>query len=367
MNSTRIALGTACLALVVTAADTRSQEYMSPAGECGFDLEDRGFYTFEDFQYFKAPVADIRTPRHVARAYRDAPFPYSAGTQGVDSTASNLFFDGSFGETFPFMGWNLEPGDIPNCMSAAGYSTFFQASAHILLDTDSPSNPVINTDYRVGFGLSGRPFRSFRALAFRAHAFHESTHIGDEYALEASRDPAFQRWNVSYEAIEGFLALDHYRNTHRFFMPAYVRAYGGARRLTNLFDVFSPWTAAFDEFVTSSTNGSNPLLASEQWEQQLGGELYLRGWLSDHLDHGHFYKWQYMMAAVDIARVNLLDVAAPGMVWSTHAMAGLVWGDHFNAKRSNQLTLNWYRGVNPHGQFRNSELEWLGLTLTIRF
>ena len=341
--------------------------YESDSGICGFDLEDRGFYTFEDFQYFKPPVADLRKARHTARVYRDTPLPYSAGAAGVDSTSANLFFDGSFGESFPFIGWNFEEGDIPNCMRAAGVTTFLRASAHVLIDTDQTSNPVMNTDYRIGFGLSGRPLKAFRPLAFKLHLFHESTHIGDEYVLEATEDPDFRRWNVSYEAVELLASLDHFDPTASWGLPAYVRAYGGGRRLTSLFDIFSDFRLEYDQYVTRDTFGPTPLLVASQWEAQTGAELYLRAWAADHLNHGHFFKWQYTVAAVDVSRLNLLDVANPETVWSTHAMVGLVWGDHFNAQNSNQLTLDWYRGVNPHGQFRNSELDWIGVTLTVRF
>ena len=334
---------------------------------CGFDLEDRRFYTFDDFQYFKPPIADIRTPRTTARLYRDEPLPFTAGAAGVDSTSTSVFFDGSFGETFPFMGWNLEPGDITNCMSAAGLVTYFQASAHTLVDLSQNSNPVVNTDYRVGFGLSGRPLRAFRPLAFKLQAFHESTHLGDEYTLNAAEVPAFRRYNVSYEALEALLALDYFDHGGGFWTPAYVRVYGGGRRLTSGFDLFSPWKREFEEYVTLDTFGPDPLLAASQYEIQLGGELFIRSWEADHQSHGHFWKWQYIMGAVDLSRSNLLDPVNPKTVWSTHAMVGVVWGEYFQAKGSNQLAIDWYRGVNPHGQFRDSELEYFSLTLSIRF
>lgn len=354
-------------AFVSPAPAFAQHETQTPAGACGFDIEDRGFYTFEDFQYFKPPVADIRTPRHVARVYRDTPLPYSAGVQGVDSTSTDLFFDGSFGETFPFLGWNFEDGDIRDCMSVAGIATFFQASAHVLLDLDQTSNPLMNTDYRIGFGMSGRPLRSFRPFAFKLHLFHESSHIGDEYVLEASEDPGFRRWNVAYEAVEVLGALDYFDPGGSWGWPAYLRAYGGGRRLTRFFNVFEAFELEFDQYVTRDTFGPTPLLLANQWEIQTGAELFLQGWSPDHLGHGHFWKWQYTMAAVDIARVNRFDTAAPESVWSTHAMVGLVWGAHFNAQNSNQLSLDWYRGVNPHGQFRTAETDWIGLTLTLRF
>ena len=363
------ALRAALAALPLLWADPASAQhaYMSPAGECGFDLEDRGFYTFEDFQYFKPPPADIRTPRHSARVYKAEPLPFSGGVAGVDSTDTDIFFDGSFGETFQFIGWNLEPGDISNCMRAAGITTFIQASAHVLIDTNLSSRPVMNTDYRLGFGLAGRPLRIFRPLSFKVHLFHESSHIGDEYVLEASEVPGFRRWNISYEAVEALLAVDHFDDGEWWGWPAYMRVYGGGRRLTSFFDISEPWKGGFEEYVTRDTFGQRPLLVASDWETQAGAEFYLRAWEADHLGHGHFFKWQYTMAAVDLQRTSLLDVATPTQMWSTHAMLALVWGDYFNARSSNQLAAEWYRGVNPHGQFRNSELDYWALSLTIRF
>ncbi|MDH3222421.1 MAG: DUF1207 domain-containing protein [Gemmatimonadota bacterium] len=367
MYRSLVLVATFLLALSSPALVSAQHETETAYGRCGFDIDDRGFYTFEDFQYFKPPVADIRTPRHVARLYEDTPLPYSGGAQGVDSTSTHAFFDGSFGETFPFLGWNLEEGEIRDCMSAAGVATFFQASAHVLIDLVQSSNPVMNTDYRIGFGLSGRPLKSFRPLAFKVHLFHESTHIGDEYVLEAAEDPAFRRWNVSYEAVEVLGALDYFDPGGSWGWPAYMRVYGGGKRLTSFFNVFEPFRLEFDQYLTRDSFGQTPLLLATQWEAQTGAEFFLQAWPSDHLGHGHFWKWQYSMAAVDVSRVNRLDVADPESVWSTHAMIGLVWGAHFNAQRSNQLTVDWYRGVNPHGQFRTAETDWIGLTLTLRF
>ncbi len=356
------------LLLVKSPDALRAQGHRAgEVGQCAFDVEDRGFYTFEDFQYFKPPAADIRTPRHTARVYQSTPLAYSAGPAGVDSTSTHLFFDGSFGETFQLLGWNYEPGDIDNCMRAAGVSLFAQASAHILIDTQLSSHPVMNTDYRIGAGFTGRPFRGFRPFSFKIQFFHESSHIGDEYVLSAAPVPEFKRWNVSYEAIEALVSLDRYDEADFWGWPVYLRAYGGGRRLTSFFDVTEPWKNRFEEFITRDTFGQAPLLLAHQWEAQAGGEIYLDAWEPNHVDHGHFWKWQYTMAAVDFSRTSLLDTVTPETMWSTHAMLGLVWGEYFNAKRSNQLALEYYRGVNPHGQFRNSELDFWALAFTVRF
>ena len=68
-------------------------------------------------------------------------------------------------------------------------------------DFNDDSNPIVDTDYRFGatlklaYGLADSTSLNVKYIPFA----HESTHLGDEYTIIASRSPVFERINVSYE------------------------------------------------------------------------------------------------------------------------------------------------------------------------
>ena len=141
----------------------------------------------EDYQHFKPILADVRASHNHLRLYRAGGVPFSNST----SQGDHWFVDASFGERFSLVGYsfstpNREPLRIP------GVSMFVEGASHILVDLNTESRDVINADYRVGLGVAMRlPFAPF--LAFQSRFFHESSHIGDEYTLFASRQPEFRR------------------------------------------------------------------------------------------------------------------------------------------------------------------------------
>jgi hypothetical protein len=84
-------------------------------------------------------------------------------------------------------------------------------SFHVIEDFKDTSNPIVDTDYRFGFmtkfqyGLKKEGLRL--GVRFIPWA-HESTHLGDEYVILASRNPSFERINVSYERWEYGISLE---------------------------------------------------------------------------------------------------------------------------------------------------------------
>ena len=154
----------------------------------------------EDFQYFRPIVADVRTSQNHLRLYRAGEVPFSNST----SQGDHWFVDGSFGERFSLLGYNFStPNQEP--LRIPGVSLFVDGASHLLIDLNTESRDVINADYRIGLGVAVRaPFARF--LAFQYRFSHESSHIGDEYTLFASRQPSFRRYNVSCEANELYAA-----------------------------------------------------------------------------------------------------------------------------------------------------------------
>ncbi|HQV30567.1 MAG TPA: DUF1207 domain-containing protein [Calditrichia bacterium] len=319
------------------------------ASFAALNAQDGRFYTMEDEQYFKPMIANIRTPVNHIRMYRDEPVPFV----NSEREGKHTFWDVAFGGYFPLVGVRFGAvGDNP--MRRSGLALYVSGSAHVLQDFDAYSSDIINTDYRIGGGAVMRFPASLNFLSLRYRYFHESSHVGDEFTLGASGDDEFRRYNVSYEANEVYLAGDHYANENEGFLTlSYVRLYGGFRALTKepLFEDFSDP----GEEAALKTAGKN--------ESQLGGEVFLQAWRRPYL----FIIPQYFVVAADFYRRDRYAVVDPASVWSTHVVAGAILGRYFDNGRTVRWTINYYKGVNPHGQFRSGEIEYVGLDVAIGF
>ncbi|KAA3609345.1 MAG: DUF1207 domain-containing protein [Calditrichaeota bacterium] len=320
-------------------------------------------YFLQDFQYFKPLLADIRSPHNHSRFYQADAVRFSNNDEGRDDTG-HIFFDPSFGEYFPFLGFNFAEEDPDKAMNLPGLALFIAGSAHMMLDFYTVSNDVINTDYRVGVGAAMR-FPIIHKLSARYRYFHESTHLGDEYTLSASLDPDFRRYNVSYEASELYLALDHYiHDPGHWGYFSYGRIYGGQRWLNN--DSFAGHTGMYGD--------AEPLLLAEKTELELGVEIVLQGWEAP--DKNPDWGWlrrllapQFIFAAGDFQKSNKYAVDDPQQEWSNNIVLGIIYGKYFALKgeRTVRWQLNFYDGINPHGQFRMEDLSYLGLDYIIDF
>ncbi len=314
-----------------------------------------GFYALQDYRYFKPMLADIRRPTFHTRVYCADAVKFS----NRGAARKHRFWDVAYGGFFPMFGYNFENRPAGKMLVTRGAAFFIEASAHMLLDFDTPSADVINTDFRVGVGIAARPLRN---VSWRYKFFHESTHIGDEYTLTAVVDSLFRRYNVSYEAHEIFLAADRQaRQPQNLFDFAAWRFYGGGRRLNS---------QAFEDF--RGRGQQRALKTKDKNEWQLGGEIF---WLGAPLQASskfydflkRFIKPQYFAVAADFYRRDRYAVAAPAKVWSYNFAAGLIYGQYLEGKRSTKLLINYYHGVNPHGQLRMDEISYLGVDYSIDF
>ena len=319
-------------------------------------------YFLEDFQYFKPIVANVRTPQNHVRLYRAGEVPFSNST----SQGDHWFVDASFGERFSLLGYgfsttNQEPFRSP------GVSMFVDGASHLLIDLNTESRDVINADYQVGLGVAVRlPFARF--LAFQYRFFHESAHIGDEYTLFASPQPSFRRYNISYEANELYAAIDHRAPPFRSGVPqariSYMRAYAGFRRLNT--DRYAGFTGLFEP--------ASPILLDDQKEYHVGGEVYLRVWQTpeqreDASWWSRMFSFQNVFMATDFKRENRYDSLEPERTWSFNVVLGLIYGESLGltGQRTVRYEVNYYNGINPHGQFRQDKLSYVGFNFVIDF
>jgi hypothetical protein len=323
-------------------------------------LSAQGYFR-EDYQYFRQIPADLRTSQNHMRFYFDEPLAFSNST----SQSKHLFFDASLGEYFPLIGLNFGPVEP---LRTPGLVFFVDAAAHLLLDWQTASSDAINTDYRIGAGVAFRAPR-LRSLAARYRYFHESTHLGDEYTLYASQDTAFRRYNVSYEAHELFVAIDRYRAEDSLSggldraLP-YARVYGALRQLdTDLYDGFTGLYAP-----------AAPIQLSSKYEAQFGGEVYFRGWPSPMTRPSdtwisRLFAPQHFLLGADLKRQDQYGTATAHRSWSSNVVFGIVYGQALGttSEPTVRWELNWYNGINPHGQFRSERLSYLGFNFVIDF
>jgi hypothetical protein len=90
-----------------------------------------------------------------------------------------------------------------------GVGLWFPLSFHMIEDLGTePSNPILDTDYRFSgmikfqYGLPATWINTTNShLGFRLQFGHESTHVGDEFNINATSHfgDQFKRVNVSYE------------------------------------------------------------------------------------------------------------------------------------------------------------------------
>jgi len=321
-----------------------------------------GFYVLSDYQYFKPLLADIRKPQFYTRLYRNEAVKFSNLST---SRGHHLFWDVGYGGFFPMLGYNYKENAAANPMQITGWTLFIESSAHMLLDFSTPSADVINTDFRIGGGLASRLPTRLKNISLRYKFFHESTHIGDEFTLTAVADSTFRRYNVSYEAHEFFISVDRYSPTvTNRRRPVYWRAYAMGRLLTKGF--------AFDDFRDRSR--AKALKTAGRGELQLGSEIFVRGRSSAATEGqklNNFLKRvfapQYWVIAADFYRRDKYAVIAPKRMWSYNLVLGPVYGNYFNGTRTSKLFLNYYSGVNPHGQFRMFEMSYFGISYGMDF
>lgn len=320
-----------------------------------------GFYVLKDYQYFKPLLADIRNPQFYMRVYRDQAVKFS----NPANLGKHFFWDVSYGSFFPLVGCNFKSAPANNKMEVSGATLFAEASAHMLLDLSAPSADVINTDFRIGGGLAARLPGRWRNISVRYKFFHESTHIGDEYVLTAVADSAFHRYNVSYEAHEVFMAIERYRpEANGRWNLSCRRAYAIGRVLTK--------DGTFEDFKDQSK--AKALKTRNRTELQLGGEIFLRGGATAPSGEPKIKKLlkkiitpQYVLIAADLYHRDKYDVMAPRKLWSTNIVVGFVYGNYFEGERTTKLLINYYQGVNPHGQFRMDETSYIGIGYGIGF
>lgn len=211
-----------------------------------------------------------------------------------------------FGETFGlyrFFGRAREDG-LQLSLEGALFAQF---------NMSTPSSDLLNADYTIGIPATYR----HGDHSFRFRIYHQSSHLGDELLLSV-KPP--QRVNLSYESLE-FIYSFEWREW---------RAYGGGEYL-----------------VHKDPADLKP--ASAHWGVEYRGSRTLLGNAR-------------LIAGLDMKRMEAHD-------WDTDISlkAGLEFGHPNPGQRRLRLLAEWFKGLDPHGQFYNNPVEYYGMGIALGF
>jgi hypothetical protein len=163
---------------------------------------------------------------------------------------------------------------------------------------------------------------------------HESTHLGDEYVLEASRKPGFERINVSYEYYEYGVSIETESWTIRH----------GGRQLWGGDGYYSNHLLGSDEPVLTPS--------SKNYEPSFGFEYRFPIWGSRHtyvsLDTRNRLQYAYRRPPGQDERRQ----------WSTNLQVGRTLPEDPGGSPLQDYFVELYYGVNPYGQLRSQRGFW---------
>ncbi|HDS06205.1 MAG TPA: DUF1207 domain-containing protein [Bacteroides sp.] len=243
------------------------------------------------------------------------------------------------------LGTRLPVYSLVNELKRIGFFTGGFIGNVLLIDMfEQTTAPVINTDYFFGFqaGLVkylDQPYIRNIGLLM-VPVFHESTHLGDEFSLHGYQEiPGFTRINVSYEAWEIAAVINDPGNLETNLLSAkagfhrlwnHDRGYYATDSLETKGMEVPASTKNYACFLQLNLQRTGGFLCSENWMQVISAEVSNR------------LKFSY----------------EPGFpekrTWNINLYLGwkcLVEG----SGRNIGFFVRYYRGINPHGQFRNTD------------
>jgi hypothetical protein len=169
---------------------------------------------------FRPLLADPKEPRFSATyarfRFRSRGLPAEAQGETIDGAVAGL------GSSFGLYGWRSRDEGCDGGQVGVFGAVFSQ------FNLDTSSSDLLNSDFVGGFPLTLRR----GPLSLRARAYHQSSHLGDEFLLN---NPEVQRLNFSYEALDALGSVDVWRRQ--------LRVYGGGGGLVRTEPRIDPWLA----------------------------------------------------------------------------------------------------------------------------
>jgi hypothetical protein len=303
------------------------------------EAEGGEWWTFENRSYYDPLIAGVREAQTAALV----PAFASRMAFMVDERSPRMGWDIDLGIELPIIGWEsskeIGEGD-------QGVGLWVPIDFHMIEDFVDDSAPIINTDYRFGAMLKyRRGLEDQRWLAARLLIGHESTHLGDEFSIVGRRQfpRSFERINVSWEYADLGVLFESHRGT----LPWTARA-GVTCNLGDSYYQVGAGTITESPLgpVTLSTNRIDPYAGLEVLREemfQLRGNVGYDVYASAEVRYRSVY---------DYHKAN--PSASEERQLSTNMIVGIKENGGAGPGRVSPF-VRYYRGVNPHGQFRNQK------------
>jgi hypothetical protein len=248
------------------------------------------------------------------------------------------------------MGYQLPVLSFEKQLNSGQFQLSFCAPVSILTLVDMferETAPVINTDYRFGAKLffvftpdkENSGFLKNYYLTY-VPVFHESTHIGDEFALHGyNQIPDFARINVSYEAWKLIAGINKCRNEGKDNLSAEV----GYQRLM-------PYKDGYYNVDSLEVKGAD-IIASDARDV----------WFA-RVEYSHSFTFNNelfteLVASSDVRRdirFGYTPDEPEKRVWSVNVYVGCRFPLK-NTKRKIGVYYRHYRGIVPYGQLRDQD------------
>ena len=292
---------------------------------------------FRDAFYYEPLLAEPRPARMMLLIPAwSKEFPHS------QEPGNRFAWQISLGEELPIVTASNQVSDGPLSVGRWGVGLWIPVSFHVIEDFKDTSNPIVDTDYRFGFMVKFQRQFEKVGLGIRFVPWnHESTHLGDEYTILATRDPAFERINVSYENWEYGFSLEG----GQLFSDGDVwKVRHGGRQ---------PWGSDgyySDHLLGSEDKTLTPSVAN--FEPSVGGEYRFSEWRGRQLYVSADGRYQTIYTYHQTADNPELRQ------WSLNWQVGRAVPEGTKGTPLKQYFFQVYHGVNPYGQLRSQKDYW---------
>lgn len=301
------------------------------------------WWSFENRAYYDPLIAGVREP-HLSVLL---PAIFDRMPMMTTSEGRRIGWDIDLGTELPIVGH--ESGDTAGQLGEgqSGWGFWIPIDFHMIEDFRSESAPIINTDYRFGAMLKyRRGLSNNRFVAARLHFGHESTHLGDEFSIRAAERfrTTFERINVSWEYLDAGALYEWHTGQ---------RAWSARAGATATVPFHSSYYQTGPGSVTESRIG--PVTESKNWWDPYAGLEFKREELLFHSTYD-----LYASAELRWRSVYNYHKASPDKSEERQASINFIAGIKKNGAGRGGIGraspfVRIYRGVNPHGQFRNQK------------
>lgn len=292
------------------------------------------WWSFEDRRYYDALIAGVREPHLSALLASGTPIEFERSDDDP-----RIVGDIDVGVEMPIVGWEQKDtlsGRLPQ--HAFGTGLWIPIDFHVIQDLHDPSQPIVDTDYRFGLMLKAQyGLAPTQWLSARVHLGHESTHIGDEFSIAGKRKfhDTFERIDVSWEYVDAGLLYERIDGKTLSSIRGGVTAnLRGSYYATDPDSV----TESARGPVIPSHNRKDPYLGAEVRREEVLGRWDIYG--SAELRYRSVY--DYHRPSRDTPEERELSI-------------NVIAGMKINGANKASPFVRFYRGVNPHGQFRNQK------------